>query len=54
MGPNLLPEILAALLLFRLYPVDIIGDIEQAVLQVSLQKKIQGPDKVLLVSCHKG
>jgi hypothetical protein len=30
MSPNLLPEILATLLLFRLYPVGIIGDISQA------------------------
>jgi hypothetical protein len=38
MGPNLLPEILATLLRFRLYPVGIIGDIGQAFLQLSLHK----------------
>jgi hypothetical protein len=38
MGPNLLPEILAILLRFRLYPVGIIGDISQAFLQLSLDR----------------
>jgi hypothetical protein len=38
MGPNLLPEILATLLRFRLHPVGIIGDIGQAFLQLSLHK----------------
>jgi hypothetical protein len=38
MGPNLLPEILATLFRFRLYPVGIIGDISQAFLQLSLDK----------------
>jgi hypothetical protein len=33
MGPNLLLEILATLLRFRLYPVGIIGDIGQPFLQ---------------------
>jgi len=39
MGPNLLPEILATLLRFRLYPVGIIGDIGQAFLQLSLHRR---------------
>jgi hypothetical protein len=39
MGPNLLPEILATLLRFRMYPVGIIGDIGQAFLQLSLNKE---------------
>ena len=39
MGPNLLPEILATLLQFRLYPVGIIGDIGQAFLQLSLNRR---------------
>ena len=39
MGPNLLPEILATLLRFRLYPVGIIGDIGQAFLQLILNKR---------------
>jgi hypothetical protein len=38
MGPNLLPEILATLLRFRLYPVGIIGDISKAFLQISLDR----------------
>jgi len=38
-GPNLLPEILATLLRFRLYPVGIIGDIGQAFLQLSLNRR---------------
>jgi hypothetical protein len=38
MGPNLLPEILATLLRFRMYPVGIIGDIGQAFFQLTLQK----------------
>jgi hypothetical protein len=36
MGPNLLPEVLAALLRFRENPVAIIGDIQQAFLQLTL------------------
>jgi len=39
MGPNLLPEILATLLRFRLYPVGIIGDIGQAFLQLIPNKR---------------
>jgi hypothetical protein len=39
MGPNLLPEILATLLRFRLYPVGLIGDISQAFLQLSLDRR---------------
>jgi hypothetical protein len=39
MGPNLLPEILAILLRFRERPVAIIGDIQQAFFQLSLEKK---------------
>jgi hypothetical protein len=39
MGPNLLPEILGTLLRFRLYPVGLIGDISQAFLQISLDRK---------------
>jgi hypothetical protein len=39
MGPNLLPEVLATLLRFRGYPVAIIGDIQQAFLQLSLDWK---------------
>jgi len=39
MGPNLLPEILATLLRFRLHPVGIIGDIGRSFLQLSLHKR---------------
>ena len=39
MGPNLLPEILETLLRFRLHPVDIIGDIGQAFLQLNLHRR---------------
>jgi hypothetical protein len=39
MGPNLLPEILAILLRFRLQTVGIIGDNGQAFLQLSLHRK---------------
>jgi hypothetical protein len=39
MGPNLLPEALAALLQIRRYPVAIIGHIQQAFLQLSLDRK---------------
>jgi hypothetical protein len=39
MGPNLLPEVLATLLRFRGHPVEIIGDIQQAFLQLSLDQK---------------
>jgi len=39
MGPNLLPEILATLLRFRLHPVGIIGDVGQAFLQLSLHRR---------------
>ena len=38
-GPNLLPEILATLLRFRLYPVGIIGDTGQAFLQLNLHRR---------------
>jgi hypothetical protein len=38
-GPNLLPEVLAALLRFRLLPVAIIGHTQQAFLQLSLDRK---------------
>jgi hypothetical protein len=37
MGPNLLPEVLATLLRFREKRVAIIGDIQQAFLQLSLE-----------------
>jgi hypothetical protein len=39
MGPNLLPEVLATLLRFRGHHVAIIGDIQQAFLQLSLDRK---------------
>jgi len=39
MGPNLLPEILATLLRFRLYPLGILGAIGQAILQLSLNRR---------------
>jgi len=39
MGPNILPEVLATLLRFRGHPVAIIGDIQQAFLQLSLDRK---------------
>jgi hypothetical protein len=39
MGPNLLPEILATLLRFRENPVAIIGDIQQAFLQLTLDSE---------------
>jgi hypothetical protein len=39
MGPNLLPEIFATLLHFRLTPVAITGDIRQAFLQLQLDEK---------------
>ena len=39
MGPNLLPEILAILLRFRLNPVALVGDIHQAFLQLRLDEK---------------
>jgi hypothetical protein len=39
MGPNLLPEVLYTLLSFREHPVAIIGDIQQAFLQLPLDGK---------------
>jgi hypothetical protein len=39
MGPNLLPEVFATLLRFREHPVAVIGDIQQAFLQLSLDRK---------------
>jgi hypothetical protein len=39
MGPNLLPEVLATILRFRERPVAIIGHIQQAFLQLSLDQK---------------
>ena len=39
MGPNLLPEIFAILLRFRLHHTSIIGDITQAFLQLVLDEK---------------
>jgi hypothetical protein len=39
MGPNLLPEIFATLLRFRLNLVAIVGDVQQAFLQLQLDKK---------------
>jgi len=39
MGPNLLPEVLATLLSFRGHPVAVIGDIKQAFLQLSLDRR---------------
>ena len=47
MGPNLLPEILATLLQFRLYPVGIIGDTGQAFLQLSLHRTDRDPTRFL-------
>ena len=38
MGPNLLPEIFATLLRFRLNPMAIVGDIQQAFLQLQLDE----------------
>jgi hypothetical protein len=38
-GPNLLPEIFAVILRFRLYPVAFIGDINQAFLQLVVDSK---------------
>ena len=38
-APNLLPEVLVTLLCFRGHPVAIIGDIQQAFLQLSLDQK---------------
>jgi hypothetical protein len=38
MGPNLLPEIYAMLLSFRLNPMAIVGDIQQAFLQLQLEE----------------
>jgi len=39
MGPKLLPEVLATLLRFRGHPVAVICDIQQAFLQLSLDRK---------------
>jgi len=39
MGPNLIRDVLATLLRFREQPVAIIGDIQQAFLQLSLERK---------------
>lgn len=39
MGPNLLPEILAILLRFRLHPIAIVSDIREAFLQLVLDEK---------------
>jgi hypothetical protein len=39
MGPNLLPELFATLLRFRLTPVALTGDIRQAFLQLQLDEK---------------
>ena len=47
MGPNLLPEVLAALLRFRRQPVAIVGDIQQAFLQLSLDWKDRGVTRFL-------
>jgi hypothetical protein len=49
MGTNLLPKVLAALLRFRVHSVGIIGDIGQAFLQLSLERR----DDVLLISHHQ-
>jgi len=38
-GPNLLPEVLANLIRFRVHPVAVIGDIQQAFLQLSLDRR---------------
>jgi len=38
MGPNLLPEVLTTLLCFRGQPIPIIGDIQQAFLQLFLDR----------------
>ena len=38
-GPNLMPEIFAKLLRFRLKPVGFVGDIQQAFLQLQLDEK---------------
>jgi hypothetical protein len=39
MGPNLLPEVVATLICFRERPVAMVGDIQQAFLQLSLEKE---------------
>ena len=39
MGPNLLPEIFATLLRFQLNPIAIVGDIQEAFLQLQLDVK---------------
>jgi hypothetical protein len=39
MGPNLLPEIFAILLRFRLHPIAIVSDIKQAFLQLTLDER---------------
>jgi hypothetical protein len=39
MGPNLLPEILAIFLRFRLHPTAIIGDITHAFLQLTIDER---------------
>ena len=39
MGPNLLPELFAILLRFRLSPKAVVGDIRQAFLQLQLEEK---------------
>jgi hypothetical protein len=39
MGPNLFPEIFATLLHFRLNSVAIVGDIQQAFLQLQVDEK---------------
>ncbi|KAJ4430640.1 hypothetical protein ANN_19230, partial [Periplaneta americana] len=48
MGPNLLPEVLSILLRFRTYRTAIIGNIEQAILQLKLDRKDRF-DQVFLV-----
>jgi len=50
MGPNLLPEVLATLLRFRGHPVAVIGDIQEAFHQLSLDRR----DRDLKVSFGTG
>jgi hypothetical protein len=53
-GPNLLPEVLATLLRFRGHPVALIGDIQQAFLQLSLDRKDRDLTRFLWYRISKG
>jgi hypothetical protein len=46
MGPNLLPEIFALLLLLRLKPMAMVGDIQQAFLLLQLDEKYRDLTRV--------